>query len=101
MVHLSSDACEEYKTCTKCNKQLHRGYFYKKGKFWDSRCKACILVGKKEGYSSAKKSQPESFKSIFIVPFETKIDAGINDLLEVLGAFLMEEFDGGQTKRTL
>jgi len=70
--------------------------FYKKGKFVDSSCKACVSAKKRDSYLSKKSPKQDSFKRIIIMPFESGMDIDPAVLVDALEAFLMEEFESGQ-----
>ena len=88
---------QESKTCSKCEKQLASDNFYKKGKTWDSCCKACVSQKKKCNYLSKKSPKKALFKDIIIMPIKLEIDINLDELVEAWEAFLIEEFAGGQT----
>lgn len=84
------------KTCCGCEKTLTIENFYKKGARFDARCKSCTLVQKKDKYLSNKSNDSETFKDIFILPFNSTIDSDLMELEDALEAFLMEEFEGAR-----
>lgn len=88
---------QEFKSCTKCEQQLAAEHFYKKGKSWDSSCKACVSEKKKNSYVSRKSPKKTNYKDIIIMPFKSEININVDDLIEAWEAFLIEEFAGGQT----
>lgn len=90
------EASQHFKTCTKCGKAQTKDGFYKKGKFLDSRCKKCVSTDKKATYLSKKDSDQGLFKDVVIMPFGSHIDGDVNDMVEALGAFLIEEFHSDQ-----
>jgi hypothetical protein len=87
---------QELKTCTECEKKLSASNFYKKGKFLDSSCKTCVLKKKKCSYLSKKTSKKDSFKNIIIMPIGPEVAINLDELVDALEAFLVEEFEGGQ-----
>lgn len=97
MAYLSPNISQDFKTCTKCQKNLARNDFYTKGKFIDSRCKSCVLLKKKVGYLSKKSTEPDSFKKIIIMPFASGMDIDTAELVDAFEAFLMEEFECEQS----
>lgn len=48
------------RTCTRCLVLKPQACFFRKGSRWDSRCKECVLVGKKSAYRKQRKAKNRS-----------------------------------------
>jgi hypothetical protein len=88
----------ENKICVQCKNSLAVSQFYKKGKFWDSCCKICVLKKKKSKYLNSKKPNDATYKNIIIMPDNSQIDINMDELVDALESFLIEEFKNGQAR---
>lgn len=79
------------KTCLECRKSLSISSFHRKGIYWDSRCKPCALIHKKNQYLIKKQRKVNCYNNIVIKPYAMEVDIKRNDLLSLLESFLLEE----------
>lgn len=91
---------QESKICLDCHQSLPVNAFHRKGVYWDSRCKPCVLIRKKAKYSIKNKQKLRSYKNIIVMPHDNEIDINKNDLLSLLELFILEECTSEQRDRT-
>lgn len=84
-------AIETFKTCLDCKKNLTVSSFHKKGIYWDSRCKSCALVHKKQLYIIKKRKKVNCYNNIVIKTYHEEISGKCVDLISLLESFLLEE----------
>jgi len=82
---------EKSKVCLDCHQSLCVSSFHRKGLYWDSRCKPCVLKRKKDKYVVKNKQKIKTYKNIIIMPSTNEVDINGYDLASLLESFLLEE----------